>query len=122
LTRPSLLFDENLPKALHTALWREQPEARKTRVGAPDAPPIGASDEEVLQFAEQRQWLLVSRDRRTLPETVARHLASGGHTWGVLLVRPVAPLRELAADLALVVGASDRDEWCDVVDWIPFGT
>jgi hypothetical protein len=121
VTPPSLLFDENLPRVLQTALSRERPRVRQARVGSKDGPPIGASDQEVLQFAERDEWLLVSRDRRSMLGEVDRHVAAGGHTWGVLLVRPATPLRRLVDDLVLVVDATDREEWRDVLAWIPFG-
>jgi Domain of unknown function (DUF5615) len=70
------LLDENLPRSLQTALWRARAGVEVLRVGLPGGPALGSSDAEVLRFAEERSALLITRDRRTMPEHIASHIAA----------------------------------------------
>lgn len=103
-----------------TALWRARAGVEVLRVGVPGGPPLGASDAEVLRFAEERKALLITRDRRTMPVHIASHLAAGGSTWGVAIVRRDVAPRDLVDDLLLILDASTPDEWRDVTAYLPF--
>jgi Domain of unknown function (DUF5615) len=115
-----LLLDENLPRSLQTALWRARASAEVLRVGVPGGPPLGSSDAEVLRFAEERKALLITRDRRTMPVHIASHIAAGGTTWGVAIVRGDIAPRALVDDILLILEASTPDEWRDVTTYLPF--
>jgi hypothetical protein len=114
------LLDENLPPRLKTALLRLNPQIDVTRVGEPSAPPTGTLDPEILIYLEASQRLLVTDDRSSMPGHLTDHWNSGGHIWGLLWVRPRTPLSKLAQDLLLVWDATEAEEWCDRLDWIPF--
>jgi hypothetical protein len=50
---------------------------------------------------------------------LARHLAAGGHSPGVIMVRPNARIVELLEALWLMAHAGHPDEFADVVTYVP---
>ena len=90
------------------------------RVGQADMPAFGSVDSELLGFCEQSQRMLVSLDRKSMPDHVAAHLAAQRHTWGVMLVTRCATLRSLIEDLLVIWSASEAEEWRDGLYYLPF--
>lgn len=85
------LFDEHLRGTLPQVVVRQ---ARRygflvevEQVGAPPGLPLGTPDAELIRWAEANDWVLVSRDVRTLPVHLERHLAAGGHSPGIFIAR-----------------------------------
>lgn len=88
------------------------------RIGDEGAPPLGTSDQEILQFAEQTHRLFVTDNRKSMPGHVAAHLAAGGHHWGVVNLSPSLALAQIVAERGIIWGASSADEWIDKTDWL----
>jgi hypothetical protein len=84
------------------------------RVGDPPDLLQGATDPEVLVWAEREGRILVSGDRRTLLRHFADHLDAGRHSPGLFLLRPSTPLPKIIEFLAAVTYASDADEMSGV--------
>lgn len=118
------LFDENLGSELQGMVIRHnrvQPAyaMNALQVGDGAAPPKGTTDSELLVWCQENNRLLVTWDKRSMPGHLADHLASGRHSPGVFLVRPIVKISELVIFLATVAYASDADEWRDRCVWIP---
>ncbi len=90
-----------------------------TRVGDPADLPNGISDPELLQWAERADRILVSMDKRTLPLHLADHLHAGGHSPGVLILRPGSTTEQLISALVLIAHAGDPIHYRDRFDFIP---
>ena len=108
------LFDEHLRGTLPQVVVRQPRRHGFTveveQVGkAPDLP-LGAPDAELIRWAEANNWVLVSRDVRTLPGHLERHLAAGGHSPGIFVTRGRLNV-ELAEWLVLLAFASNPDEY-----------
>ncbi len=121
MSRCQFLLDECVPAALARGLRRRLPEVVVARVGEGDAPAKGVSDLELLAYCEQRQMILITADRSTFPDWIGRHLSAGHHTWGVLVVATNQSASSILNDLVLVYSASERDEWVDVLYYLPLG-
>ncbi len=117
---PRFLCDEHVAEALIFCLVQYQEGIKITRVGKKGAPPKGTTDPDLLFFAEKEGYALITFDKRTLPRQVAEHLAVGGHTWGIFLLRPGFSLRRYAEDLYLIWSASQGEEWRDGIEYLPF--
>jgi len=77
-------------------------------------------DEAVLRLAASQSRILVSHDKRTMPQTLAAFVASGGSSPGVLLVIPQrAPVREVVETLILVWADDRPNEWKNLIVKIP---
>jgi hypothetical protein len=89
------------------------------RVGEPEAPPKGTSDEELLIFCEHESRLFITADRATVPDCFANHLQQGRHTWGVLVLGPSASLSQILDELSLIHTESEAEEWIDILHFLP---
>ncbi len=118
--RIKFLFDENMDPRYKAALLRLQPEIDVLQVGDPDAPPKGTSDSDLLQFLDTMRRLLVTSNRKSMPGELQAHWSSGGHIWGLCWARPGSSFLEVAADLQLIWGVSEAEEWIDRVERIPY--
>ncbi|GAA6619620.1 DUF5615 family PIN-like protein [Scytonema sp. NUACC26] len=113
------LLDENLPPTFRDQLLRLQPDLTVLMVGDPDAPPKGTLDPEILCWCEERSFLLVTRNRRSMPVHLAEHLAANRHIPGILVIRRKATIAQVINDLILIAAASNEDEYRDLIDYIP---
>jgi hypothetical protein len=140
----TFLLDENVNPALMAAVAKHDSDVVVSRVGCSGMPPLGATDLDVLSFAEEKGMVLVSFDKKSLPRHVANHLLSGHHTCGVILVssdwiscrtggvgstliyrwasqsRDIREsLREIAKDLTLIGCNCEFIELRDAIVYIP---
>lgn len=78
-------------------------------------------DEAVLSLAAAQSRILVSHDKRTMPQALASFVASGRTSPGVMLVVPQnAPMREVV-DTLILIWADDRaTDWDNLVVKVPF--
>jgi hypothetical protein len=88
------------------------------RIGDPPDLPRGTLDPDLLVWAEREQRLILTRDRRTMPGHLARHLAAGRHSPGVLCPRRIK-LDDIIDFLACIAYASHPDDWLDNFTFIP---
>jgi hypothetical protein len=117
--RVRFLVDENVTPRLKAALLRRDAAIDILRVGDADAPAFGTLDPDVLRYSERHQRMLITGNRVSMPEHVTAHLATGGHHWGIMRLRPGAPFRDIIEDLYLVWEVTDAEEWLDHLRWIP---
>jgi hypothetical protein len=54
-----------------------------------------------------------------MPVHLAEHLAANRHVPGILVLRRKAAIGQVINDLVLIAAASDEDEYCDRIDYIP---
>jgi Domain of unknown function (DUF5615) len=119
LSRPQFLLDENMPHALREALRRVEPAVDVRVMGEAGCPPLETEDRELLAWIEQENRILVSRNRRTMPQHFATHLEAGGHVPGILMVSEDFSMAELVDDLLLIWSASEAGEWRDQLIYLP---
>jgi hypothetical protein len=89
------------------------------RVGDSPAPPLRATDPEILAWAEQAGRILLTYDESSIPGHLADHLRGGRHSPGVLIIRAKSSLREIVESLAILAYASDPSEWLDRLEYFP---
>jgi hypothetical protein len=89
-------------------------------MGDPDAPSLGTLDPDILSHVEQSRRLLVTDNRKSMPEHLDAHWSAGRTIWGLFWVRPKTPIGLLAESLYLLWETSEAEEWINVVTWIPF--
>lgn len=73
------LLDAHVERALATGLRQRDRELVAWRLGEPGAPPLDASDPDILVWCERNDFVLVTNNRRTMPGHLADHLGRGGH-------------------------------------------
>ncbi len=81
----------------------------------------GLDDEAVLRLAASQSRILVSHDKRTMPQALGSFVASGGTSPGVRLVIPQnAPIREVVEALILMWADDGDSDWKNLIVKIPF--
>jgi hypothetical protein len=88
-------------------------------VGDDTAPGIGTGDAELLRWIEENNYVLVSRNRRTLPQHLREHLEGGGHVPGIFLLRRQYPFSQVIEDLLLIWESGDPKEYQDQLIYLP---
>lgn len=80
----------------------------------------GLDDEAVLRRAASQSRILVSHDKRTMPQALASFVRSGDTSPGVLLVIPQsAPIREIVEALCLIWVDDRANDWKNLIFKIP---
>lgn len=120
MSTPRILCDEDIRRELLAAVGGKEPGLEILAVGQPDAPPKETKDPELLLWAEQQGYTLLTRDKRTMPLHVANHLAAGHHTWGVFIINQDRSWKDILENLILIWSASQAEDWQDRIEWIPW--
>lgn len=119
MTPPRFLLDEHIPHAIQSQLLRLDADIDVLAVGQPSAPPRGASDPDILAWIEMTGYVLVTANRRTIPECMRAHYAAGRRIPGILLLRRGASMGEIIEQLYLLWVASDANEYVDKILYLP---
>ena len=113
------LLDENVNPAFRTALLRHSPAMTVWRVGDPGVPPSGTLDPDILDWCEENRFILVTNNRKSMPEHLGDHLAGGRHIPGIFELNPDMSIRETVEELVLIQEASTMDEYQDIILYLP---
>ena len=89
------------------------------RVGQSPGPPTGTSDEDLLEFCAAQNRILVSIDKSTLVDELAKRLQVGGRLPGIILLHGTLTAGEIAELLATASHAGNPAEFVDQVKWFP---
>lgn len=133
-----LLLDEHVNPAIARGLLRLNPDLQAghagSRYGAYGSPVgyadtlevalvaqtlAGTPDPELLEWAAENGYLLVSEDRNTLVGFYYERQRAGLHSQGLFIVRRGAGMGEVIETLGLIVRASAPEDWANQVTYIP---
>jgi len=119
MTKPRFLVDEHINRAIQRQLRRLDVRIEVLAVGDPGAPEAGTPDPDILAWIEENGYILVTENRRTLPNHLTAHFAAGRHVPGVFWLRPGAGLGEIIEELYLIWLVSTADEFQDRALYLP---
>ena len=117
------LLDENLRGPLWAALGRYN--ARRDLplelacVGDEPDLPLAVDNSEILRWADEPDFVVVSSDVRTMPRHLAAHLGAGHNSPGVFLVALPCSIPEIVEALLYYADASDKNLWRDQILFVP---
>lgn len=117
--KPRFLLDENVEWTILRRLRRQYPAINVVAVGESTAPPLQSKDPVLLDWIEAQGYILVTWDRRSMPQHIADHYDKGGQLPGVFLLRPSTPFPQIVDALHLIWEASEADEYQNVILYIP---
>ena len=86
---------------------------------AADGGIVGLGDPEVLEIAAQQDRILVTHDRRTMPDHFRHRLESGKESPGVFIVSQFEPIGSVVEVLMLVWSTSEPAEWRNQICHLP---
>jgi len=117
VSRPRFLADEDFRRNIVHAVRRLEPKVVISTVVEEGLSSV--SDEEVVQFAADHGWLLVSHDVNTMKSTAEHRIAKGDVVPGLFLVPQSRPTLTVAESLVLIWSASEHEEWRNRVVYLP---
>lgn len=112
-----LLLDQDFDQDISRGLLQRIPEldvVTALEVGLSDVP-----DTELIAWASSENRLILTHDRRTMPNYAAAQMAAGKDVAGVIVVPRRLPIRQVIDDLEIVVGCSVATEWINVIRHLP---
>jgi hypothetical protein len=113
------LLDENMSPLYREQLLYHQPNLTVLMVGDPGVPSKGTLDPEILCWCEENDFILVTKNRRSMPKHLTDYLAEGRHVPGIFALRLTAKIGVIIDELITIAGASLEDEYRDRIEFIP---
>ena len=119
MSRLRFLLDEHLAHAIQSQLLRLDARIEILVMGQPFAPAIGVADQDILLWLEQNGYVLVTNNRRTMPDHVRAHYDTGHRIPGLFLLKRHAGIGQVIEQLYLLWVASEAEEYMDKVLYLP---
>ncbi len=116
-SRVRFLSDENFDYVIVQGLRLRQPKI--DILTAPQAGILGFPDPAVLAFAAHQDRILVTHDKRTMPDHFAAFLAEGNQSPGIMLMSRKVAIGQAIDALLLVWEASSHEEWRHLITRLP---
>lgn len=113
-----LLIDENIDPDVISGVLRRGADMEFERVQTVGL--IGASDPEILEWAARNHYVLLTRDRRTMPGFAIQRLRTNLSMSGLFVAPPHLSLGELIDELVRIAGCSEPSDWNGEVIYLPF--
>jgi hypothetical protein len=118
VSQPRFLADEDFRFEIVLAVRRLEPSLDIGTVV--ELGRSGSTDEQVLEFAQANQFLVISHDVNTLKAEAERRIVDGRGVFGLFLAGQRKPARAIAESLVMIWGASEAEEWANRIVFLPF--
>lgn len=115
----SYLLDEHIPLSYRTQIIQRKPELRVWAIGDPNAPAKGTSDPDLLVWCEKNGFVLITNNRKTMPNHLSDHLNTGHHLPEIFVVNENMSMGQIIGELILIAEASFEDEYQDRISFMP---
>jgi len=89
------------------------------RVGDPPDLPLSSDDQQILEWAENKDRIVITEDKHTMPAALAAHLQAGHQSPGVFMIRGGFSLGQLVSILELVGHAGQAADYRNAVTYVP---
>lgn len=119
MSRLRLLLDEHLSHAIQSQLLRLDAQIEILVMGQSFAPAIGVADSDILLWLEQTGYVLVTNNRRTMPDHLRAHYDAGHRIPGIFLLKRHARIGQVIEQLYLLWVASEDEEYMDRLLYLP---
>jgi predicted nuclease of predicted toxin-antitoxin system len=113
----SLLSDENLNGDIIRGLFLHQPNLDLIRVQ--DVGLIEVEDPEILAWAAEKQRIILTHDRATMPDFAYERIVRGEAMSGMFVINDRMPIRQAIDELLLLIDCTEQIEWKGVVLYLP---
>lgn len=114
---PRFLADEDLRHSIVAAARRREPNIDFLTIA--EIGRSGTSDPEVLEFAHAQGRIVVSHDVTSMRPAAEQRIAAGLGVAGLFLAAQSRATSEIAESLLLIWQASQAEEWCDRIIYLP---
>lgn len=111
------LADENFNGDIQRGLRLRRPDLDLLR--AQDVGLEESEDPDVLAWAAERERIVLTHDRATMPDFAYRRVRAGQPMPGLFVVDDRMGIGQAIEELLLIAGASEPREWLDRVLFLP---
>jgi len=119
MSRPRFLIDHNVPDAIWKGLRRM--DATIETICLRDLGMISTPDPDVLEYAAQQQWLLVTLDVNSMTGFAYQRIVAGLRMPGLFILKDMQPpFRRYIYDLFSILFCSEFEDWADKVEYLPW--
>ena len=116
------LLDENLRGPLWNVIQRHNARGidpiQAVRVGDSNELQIGTTDDQILEWCESNQHILVTYDKSSMPSHLQSHLARGRNCPGIFMLHESCTWMSVLDFLVLAVYASEEFEWVNAIRYV----
>lgn len=113
------LMDENLEHLYKVQLLVKNPGVVVYSVGDPGTPPKGTLDPEILCWCEEKGFILVTNNRRSMPAHLGVHLSEGHHIPGIITLNAEMTVGDTIEELVLISEVGLPVEYEDGIVYLP---
>jgi hypothetical protein len=117
MSRPRFLADHDLNEHIVTGVLRRNPTLEWVR--ARDIGMSDRADAEVLAYAADHVYIVVSHDVNTMPSAAYERMRLGQKISGLLMVKQSDSVGPIINCLVLIWAASEAEEWENHVCFLP---
>ena len=112
-----ILADENFNNHILKGLVRLNPDVEIVRVQ--DTEMYTKPDPDLLAWAAEQGYVLVSHDYRTIPKFANDRIEANLPMMGVIMAHRNLPLRQVIDDLLVFIIATEPEEWVNRMEFLP---
>ena len=113
------LLDEHVSHILQELMADIAPDIPVYVIGDHTAPSTGTLDPDILLWVEERDCMLITNNRASMPVHLKDHLLQGRHIPGIVQLPKQIDFRQIIDDLVLLWGAMLPDEFRDQIVHLP---
>lgn len=117
MSKPKFLADNDLRDSIVFGVLRREPAIEFVRVRHIGLDSV--NDSEVLEFASNGKWIVVSHDVNTMSAAAFERMDSGLAMAGLFLAKQRGPVGPLVESLHLIWDESEAAEWVNIVEFLP---
>ena len=119
MSKLRFLLDEHLPHSIQSQLLRLDPNIAVLVVGQAGAPAKSTADQDLLRWIEQTGMILVTGNRRTIPEHLRIHYRADRSIPGIIFLRRWVHIGQIVEQLYLLWAASEAEEYTNRILYLP---
>ena len=117
MSKIRFVADHDLNRNIVDGVMRREPSVEFARIG--DTGLWRRNDPDLVEWAADRGYVIVSHDVNTVPGQVYERIGLGEPVAGVLMVRPGDSVAAVIESLLLIWSGSEAEEWSGKVAFLP---
>lgn len=117
--KPRFLLDEHVDVVIQRQLRRKSILLEVMRVGDAGTLAAGTDDPDILEWAGENGFIVVTEDRSTMPDHVAAHMLNQKTFAGLFWIRPDVSIGQIVEELHLIWQTCEAEEFRDCALYIP---
>ncbi|MGB7247421.1 MAG: hypothetical protein WBC73_00665 [Phormidesmis sp.] len=112
-------MDENVDPAYLNAIRKRNRDIVVRAIGDPAVPGKSTLDPDILKWCEEKQFALITNNRKSMPSHLSDHLVEECHIPGIITLSKTMSVGDMIDELIFLAEASNSDEFQDQIRHMP---